>query len=72
MKKLLFCLSIAFFPIAFTPKAEPELTPLPQGHSHNDYYNKRPLLDALTNGFCSVEADVFLKNEKLLVGHSRF
>ena len=72
MKKLLFCLSIAFFPIDFTLKAEPELTPLPQGHSHNDYYNKRPLLDALTNGFCSVEADVFLKNEKLLVGHSRF
>ena len=72
MKKLLFCLSVAVCPIDFVLQAEPESAPLPQAHSHNDYYHKRPLLDALTNGFCSVEADVFLKNEKLLVGHSRF
>lgn len=72
MKNLLFYLSIAICPIDIALKAEPEPTPLPQAHSHNDYYHKRPLLDALTNGFCSVEADVFLKNEKLLVGHSRF
>jgi len=29
-------------------------------------------LDALESGFCSVEADVFLKDGQLLVGHSRF
>lgn len=44
---------------------------LPRAHSHNDYYRKRPLLDALDAGFMSVEADVFLADGKLLVGHSK-
>ena len=42
-----------------------------RGHAHNDYDHERPLLDALSFGFCSVEADVFLIDGKLLVGHSR-
>ena len=46
--------------------------PLVRAHAHNDYYHKRPLLDALACGFCSVEADVFLKDGKLLVGHFSF
>jgi len=44
-------------------------TPLPRAHSHNDYWRKRPLYDALECGFCSVEADIFLVDGKLLVGH---
>jgi hypothetical protein len=44
--------------------------PLKQGHSHNDYWRPRPLADALQRGFKSVEADVFLANGTLLVGHS--
>jgi glycerophosphoryl diester phosphodiesterase len=44
-------------------------TPLPQAHSHNDYLHARPLLDALDQGFCSVEADIWLVGEKLLVAH---
>lgn len=43
--------------------------PLPQAHAHNDYHHERPLLDALAQGFCSVEADIFLVDGKLLVGH---
>ena len=39
-------------------------------HAHNDYLHKRPLLDALDNGFCSVEADVFLVEGQLLVAHT--
>ncbi|MFM7555618.1 MAG: hypothetical protein ACKPAH_10035, partial [Verrucomicrobiota bacterium] len=39
---------------------EPTLRALPQAHSHNDYEQKRPLLEALDHGFCSVEADVYL------------
>lgn len=42
---------------------------LPRAHSHNDYWRKRPLQDALECGFCSVEADIFLVEGKLLVGH---
>jgi hypothetical protein len=49
--------------LAAAPKA------LPQAHAHNDYYHKRPLLDALERGFVSVEADVFLVDGQLLVGH---
>jgi glycerophosphoryl diester phosphodiesterase len=44
-------------------------TPLPNAHAHNDYEHKRPLLDALDHGFCSVEADIHLVNGKLLVAH---
>ncbi|RKD88272.1 phosphatidylinositol-specific phospholipase C/glycerophosphodiester phosphodiesterase family protein [Mangrovibacterium diazotrophicum] len=40
------------------------------GHAHNDYWNKRPLLDALDAGMVGVEADVFLRDGVLLVGHS--
>lgn len=43
--------------------------PLPHAHAHNDYWQRRPLEDALNLGFMSVEADVFLRNGRLLVGH---
>ncbi len=46
-----------------------ELPPLTQLHAHNDYEHARPLMDALSHGICSVEADVFLVNGKLLVAH---
>jgi len=39
------------------------------GFAHNDYEHTRPLLDALALGFCAVEADVFLTNGLMLVGH---
>ncbi len=39
------------------------------GHAHNDYEHDRPLLDALENGFCSVEVDIWLQPEGLLVAH---
>ena len=43
--------------------------PLPRAHAHNDYHHDRPLLDALDQGFCSVEADIFLIGDDLLVAH---
>jgi len=51
---------------------EPDVAPLERAHAHNDYRHPRPLLDAVANGFCSVEADIFLVDGKLLVGHDRF
>ncbi len=42
-----------------------------RGHAHNDYVHERPLLDALERGFASVEADIFLHEGQLLVGHTR-
>jgi hypothetical protein len=47
------------------------IKPLPRAHAHNDYAHPRPLLDALEQGFCSVEADIYLEGGKLLVGHDK-
>ncbi len=49
--------------------AEP--SPLVHAHAHNDYEHAHPLFDALDQGFCSVEADVWLVNGQLLVAHDR-
>ncbi|EJF67032.1 hypothetical protein DICSQDRAFT_142606 [Dichomitus squalens LYAD-421 SS1] len=38
-------------------------------HSHNDYWRDVPLLTALSLGVASVEADVWLVNGTLFVGH---
>jgi len=45
--------------------------PLAQAHAHNDYEHARPLFDALNHGFCSVEADIWLTPDGLLIGHDR-
>jgi glycerophosphoryl diester phosphodiesterase family protein len=45
--------------------------PLINAHAHNDYEHSRPLLDALDQGFCSVEADIYLVDGQLLVAHNR-
>lgn len=42
---------------------------VPTGHSHNDYYQTRPLTEALDLGFGSIEVDVFPVGDALLVGH---
>src|SRR6187431_3368484 len=47
------------------------VVPLPNAHAHNDYAHTHPLFDALDHGFSSVEADVFLVDGNLLVGHDR-
>jgi len=47
------------------------VVPLPRAHAHNDYEHTRPLLDALEHGFCSIEADIWLVGDKLLVAHDR-
>lgn len=51
------------------PGQAAEVTPLARTHAHNDYLHERPLLDAISNGFTSVEADVWLVNGELLVAH---
>ena len=43
--------------------------PLERAHAHNDYEHDRPLVDALRRGFTSVEADVYLVGDDLLVAH---
>jgi hypothetical protein len=48
-----------------------DLIPLTRAHAHNDYEHTHPLFDALAQGFCSVEADIYLVDGQLLVAHDR-
>src|SRR5262245_21073785 len=69
MKHLLwFSIFILRLPTACA--AESKLVPLVRAHAHNDYEHTRPLLDALDQGFCSIEPDIFLLEGKLLVAHT--
>ena len=43
---------------------------LTDAHAHNDYEHPRPLFDAIDQGYLSVEADIFLVDGELRVGHS--
>ncbi|MDB4505740.1 MAG: hypothetical protein P8Q41_09850 [Saprospiraceae bacterium] len=65
--KIILSLSILWIAAAVSLNAQ--ITPLPQAHSHNDYFRNKPLKDALRHGFTSVEADVLYIYGKLVVGH---
>lgn len=62
--------SLLFLTLFATPLSAAEPKPLPRAHAHNDYEHRRPLLDALDCGFCSVEADIWLVKGQLLVAHT--
>lgn len=61
----------AFFLLLFPPLLHAAPIPLARAHAHNDYEHTRPLLDALDQGFGSVEADIHLVDGQLLVAHDR-
>jgi hypothetical protein len=69
MRNSLFASLTVVMIAVVSARAEPR--PLTNVHAHNDYEHKRPLLDALDHGFCSVEADIHLVDGELLVAHSR-
>ncbi|TFK57165.1 hypothetical protein OE88DRAFT_103455 [Heliocybe sulcata] len=56
--------SLLTYPTQFTQNIVPKSI-----HSHNDYWRDVPLLTALSYGVGSVEADVWLENGTLFVGH---
>lgn len=62
--------ALLVLPTGKSSAAEPPV-PIVRAHAHNDYEHARPLLDALAQGFCSVEADVWLVDGELLVAHNR-
>lgn len=55
--------------LALQSTPQNDVTPVRGAHAHNDYQHTRPLFDALDQGFTSVEADIFLVGDKLLVAH---
>ena len=64
LKLTIFCCLLFTFPAT----AQYRLT-INQGHSHNDYHQVNPLLNAYQVGMGSIEADVFLRNGELYVAH---
>ncbi|KAG9235224.1 PLC-like phosphodiesterase [Amylocarpus encephaloides] len=56
---------LAWYPTDFTR----DIVPIPC-HSHNDYWRKVPLFSAVRAGCVGVEADVWLFNDDLFVGHN--
>ncbi|MFG2133482.1 phosphatidylinositol-specific phospholipase C/glycerophosphodiester phosphodiesterase family protein [Streptomyces sp. NPDC048751] len=54
---------------AFADGRQQGTRPLWRAHAHNDYEHPRPLLDALDHRFGSVEADIYLVGDQLLVAH---
>jgi hypothetical protein len=66
---MLAILCVAAIIFASESFGEDRLPLINRAHAHNDYLHPRPLQDALDCGFCSVEADIFLKNGSLLVAH---
>jgi len=60
---------LVFFLVTGLVFGQGELSKVVPGHAHNDYENPRPLFEALSNGFISVEVDVFRRGDTLLVAH---
>src|SRR4051812_42879322 len=67
MRRTLTVVAFLILLLGANPTAGPR--PLTRAHAHNDYEHARPLVDALDQGFCSVEADIHLVQGHLLVGH---
>lgn len=66
MRKIL-CFLLLCIPVIVLAQEFPHI----HAHSHNDYEHNRPLLEALENGFISVEADIYLVDGELYVTHNR-
>ncbi|MFN8340839.1 MAG: hypothetical protein U0V64_04150 [Cyclobacteriaceae bacterium] len=62
---------VLLFPILICPFISYGQVVHVQAHSHNDYFQARPLLDALDNRFNEVEADIYDTPAGLVVSHER-
>lgn len=66
---------IVIFLLAFCLDVEGQSAPhtytTANAHSHNDYEQSRPFRHAWEQQFGSIEADIFLNNDQLIVAHDR-
>ncbi|WP_205513078.1 alkaline phosphatase [Longitalea arenae] len=67
MRKILFFIAFSYT-AAF---AQPKTYSTTNAHSHNDYQQSAPLYSAYSLGFGSIEVDVMLANDELLVAHTQ-
>lgn len=66
-KIILFFCSIFF--VCSIVNAQPKSYSVANAHSHNDYEQKVPFFTAYSARFGSIEEDIFLINNELIVGH---
>ena len=66
MRKFFIACLLLFTGSAFS---QPRIYTVSNAHAHNDYVNKAPFFEAYNAGFGSMEADIYLFNNRLLVGH---
>ncbi len=55
--------------IVYTAFAQPRVYTVANLHSHNDYEKPFPFWEAYNQGFGSIEADIFLQQNKLVIAH---
>lgn len=65
-----FSIAILFTALFFNLYAQPASYSTANAHSHNDYEQPVPFYAAYNAGFGSIEADIFLHNDSLIVGHT--
>lgn len=64
-----YCI-ISTFLFCFVPeKSKAQSIPLANAYAHNDYWHKRPLLDAIENGYTNIEVDIFWVGDEFVVAH---
>ncbi len=65
---IFFCLGVSLF---FKAGGQSIRYTVANAHSHNDYENAFPFTAAYNEKFGSIEADIFLWNDSLIVGHTQ-
>lgn len=66
MKKILFSICLCLVNVSFAQHSGYSTA---NAHSHNDYEGKNPFYEAYDENFGSIEADIFLHNDSLIVSH---
>lgn len=66
MKKILFSICLCLANVSFAQHSKYSTA---NAHSHNDYEGKNPFYAAYNEIFGSIEADIFLHNDSLIVSH---
>jgi alkaline phosphatase len=64
------CITVLLVLAVLSLQAQPTAYTVSNAHSHNDYEQKVPFWLAYNEGFGSIEADIFLRQDSLVVAHS--
>lgn len=69
LRRRVFGLLVLLLGFFYTVKSQGQSIPLNNAFAHNDYQHKRPLFEAIDDGYTYVEADVYIHKNRLVVTH---